>query len=101
VGSRPSPGTSIPLFTVRGVEAAAEKRFGWNEEMFSGALCEVTLERTVQFGSNRHAARVAAFALEETGSESDMGADSAVVQHVPDGEREDFGGCASRGKFVA
>ncbi len=74
-------------FAFRCVEAAAEVRLGGRVWVFSGALREVAIERTVQFGSDRYATRVAAFAFEEAGWESDVAADLAVVHHVADGER--------------
>ena len=43
------------------------------------ALREVVFERAVQFGSDRHAAGIAAFSLEEAGWKSDVTADMAAV----------------------
>jgi hypothetical protein len=59
--------------------------------VLSRALRNVAFERAVQFGSDRHAAGVAAFSLEEAGWESDVAANVAVVHYVADRECEDFG----------
>lgn len=77
--------------TVDGVEPAAEEWFARGEGVLSGALAEVAPKCTVQFRADRHTARVATFAFEEAGWESDVGADLAMVQNVADFECEDFG----------
>ena len=58
--------------------------------MFSCALREVAFECALQFGSDRHASCVAAFAFQEAGRESNVAADLVVVQYVADREREHF-----------